>query len=334
MVHNPDDEVSLGRIINVPGRGIGEKTMLSLTMAARQAHISLGQVLLDLGKNGDASPYWQSLSGRGAVMLADFGVLLGSWIELRDKVSLPALFDRILRDVVYQEYIQDKSEEGEDRWGNVQELLKLAYEYQDRGLTDFLENLALVSDQDTLPEALDAPTLLTLHAAKGLEFPQVFIIGLDEGILPHSRSRDDPEQMMEERRLFYVGITRAKDRLYLVRAQRRSTYGSYEFSDASQFLDDIPANLLKVLGASSSARRTTHSDYSSPSRVSWSTPPAPPKPAPQQRYRPAMRIKHPAWGDGMVLDSRIVDGEEMVDVFFDSVGFKRLMASIAPLELL
>ena len=271
-------------------------------------------------------------------MLADFGVLLGSWVEQRDKLSLPALFGRILQDVVYQEYIQDNSEEGEDRWGNVQELLKLAYEYQDRGLTDFLENLALVSDQDTLPEALDAPTLLTLHAAKGLEFPQVFIIGLDEGILPHNRSRDDPEQMMEERRLFYVGITRAKDRLYLVRAQRRSTYGSYEFSDASQFLDDIPSNLLKVQGASSASRRSTYLDYSSPSRVQanmpWNIPPAPPKPEPQQRYRAAMRVKHPAWGDGMVLDSRIVDGEEMVDVFFDSVGFKRLMASIAPLEIL
>ena len=338
LVHNPDDEVSLLRIINVPGRGIGEKTMLSLTMAARQAHISLGQVLLDLGRNGDASPFWKDLSGRGAVMLADFGVLLGSWVEQRDKLSLPALFGRILQDVVYQEYIQDHSEEGEDRWGNVQELLKLAYEYQDRGLTDFLENLALVSDQDTLPEALDAPTLLTLHAAKGLEFPQVFIIGLDEGILPHNRSRDDPEQMMEERRLFYVGITRAKDRLYLVRAQRRSTYGSYEFSDASQFLDDIPSNLLKVQGASSASRRSTYSDYSSPSRVQanmpWNIPPAPPKPEPQQRYRAAMRVKHPAWGDGMVLDSRIVDGEEMVDVFFESVGFKRLVASIAPLEVL
>jgi len=114
------------RIINVPGRGIGEKTMLSLTMAARQAHISLGQVLLDLGRNGDASPFWKDLSGRGAVMLADFGVLLGSWVEQRDKLSLPALFGRILQDVVYQEYIQDHSEEGEDRWGNVQELLKLA----------------------------------------------------------------------------------------------------------------------------------------------------------------------------------------------------------------
>ena len=127
-------------------------------------------------------------------------------------MPLPALFDRILSDIGYQEYIDDDSEEGQDRWDNVQELRRLAYEYQDRGLTAFLENLALVSDQDTLPEHSDSPTLLTLHAAKGLEFSQVFIIGLDEGLLPHSRSLDDPEEMAEERRLFYVGLTRAKNR--------------------------------------------------------------------------------------------------------------------------
>ncbi len=181
LVHNPDDEVSLQRIINIPTRGIGEKTVLSLLLAARQANISPGQVLLDLGQNGDASPFWNGLSGRSAGLLADFGVLLSSWIEMKDKAPLPMLFDQILQDVVYQEFIQDASDEGEDRWGNVQELRKLAYEYQDRGITEFLENLALVSDQDTLPEALDAPTLLTLHAAKGLEFSHVFITGLDEG---------------------------------------------------------------------------------------------------------------------------------------------------------
>ncbi|MEN6523587.1 MAG: UvrD-helicase domain-containing protein [Anaerolineaceae bacterium] len=339
LVNNPDDEVSLSRIVNVPTRGIGEKTVLSLLLAARSAHISPGQVLLDLGQNGDSSRFWSALSGRGAMLLADFGVLLGNWIEQKDKISLPALFDQILEDVVYQEYIQDNSDEGEDRWGNVQELRKLAFEYQDRGMTEFLENLALVSDQDTLPEAADAPTLLTLHAAKGLEFSQVFIIGLDEGILPHSRSKDDPEQMMEERRLFYVGITRAKDRLYLVRAERRSQYGSFEFSEPSQFLADIPANLLKVKSSSSSTRRKSSASYdvSEPAQTTtrWaSTKPAMPKPEVSQRYRAAMRVKHPTWGEGMVLDSRIVDGEEMLDVFFNSVGFKRLMASLANLEIL
>ncbi len=147
--------------------------------------------------------------------------MLSDWVNARDQVSIVALFDRIINDTGYEPYINDQSEEGNDRWENVQELRRLAYDFEEKGLTDFLQNLALVSDQDTLP-AEGAPsaaaqagavTLLTLHAAKGLEFNQVFIIGLDEGLLPHSRSRDDPEEMAEERRLFYVGMTRAKHSL-------------------------------------------------------------------------------------------------------------------------
>jgi DNA helicase II / ATP-dependent DNA helicase PcrA len=119
-------------------------------------------------------------------------------------------------------------------------------EYEEQGLGEFLEAMALVADQDTLPDTIDAPTLLTLHAAKGLEFPQVFIIGLDEYFLPHSRSRDDPDALAEERRLFYVGLTRAQDQLFLVRAQRRrSPYGSYEYMQPSRFLSDIPDELTQ-----------------------------------------------------------------------------------------
>ena len=128
----------------------------------------------------------------------------------------------------------------------MQELRRLTFEYEDRGLSSFLENLALVSDQDTVPEETEAPTLLTLHAAKGLEFPVVFIIGLDDGILPHNRSLDDPEEMAEERRLFYVGLTRAKYRLYLVRAEQRSLYGSFQDSIPSRFLEDIPEELVQA----------------------------------------------------------------------------------------
>ena len=156
------------------------------------------------------------LAGRSEQVLAPFGRMLSRWTaDLEDNQPLPVLFDRILADTAYQDYIDDGSEEGAERWENIQELRRLAYEYTDRGLTAFLENLALVSDQDTIPEeaAANAPTLLTLHAAKGLEFPQVFIVGLDDGLLPHSRSKDDPEEMAEERRLLYVGITRAKDRV-------------------------------------------------------------------------------------------------------------------------
>jgi len=342
LVANPSDEISLNRVINVPPRGIGDKTLVALQLAARQANLSPGEVLLDLGRNGDRSPYWKAFGGRGAAMLADFGAMLSGWREAQaGELPLPALFDRVLSETVYQEYIEDGSEEGADRWENVQELRKLAYEYMERGLTAFLENLALVSDQDTLPEQVNAPTLLTLHAAKGLEFNQVFIIGLDEGLLPHSRSRDDPEEMAEERRLFYVGLTRARNQLYLVRARQRSTYGSSEYSEPSRFLEDIPDFLLSMQGIQYSsrwpARREAYQRWESTSQASLSRASEGERSRAailEPRYRPAMRVRHPVWGEGMVLDSRVQDEDETVDVIFESVGFKRLMASLARLEII
>jgi DNA helicase-2/ATP-dependent DNA helicase PcrA len=347
LVQNPDDEISLTRVINVPGRGIGDKSQEGLQLTALQAHTSPGQVLLSLGQNGDTSPDWPSFKGRGAALFADFGSLLAEWVKLRDTVPLPALFDRILTDVSYQQYIEDMEEEkgpnGEnERWENVQELRRLAYEYDERGLVAFLETLALVSDQDTLPEQADAPTLLTLHAAKGLEFPQVFIVGLDEGLLPHSRSRDDPEQMAEERRLFYVGITRAKDRLYLVRAERRSTYGSFEDSIPSRFVDDLPPALLQRMGVHTGSRSRGGARYSADD-YTWSTraantqrgypPPQTSAPIIEPRYTAGCRVNHPSWGEGLVISTRIQDGDEIVDVIFESVGLKRLAASLAKLDI-
>jgi DNA helicase II / ATP-dependent DNA helicase PcrA len=339
LVFNPVDEISLSRVINVPPRGIGDKTYMALQLAAHGGNVTPGEVLLDLGRKGSASIYFKEFSGRGINMLADFGAMLAGWVDLKDDVPLPALFDRILEETVYQEYIEDGSDEGNDRWGNVQELRKLAYEYAERGMTQFLENLALVSDQDTVDESSEAPTLLTLHAAKGLEFSQVFIIGLDEGLLPHSRSLDEPEEMAEERRLFYVGMTRAKDRLYLLRASQRSTYGSYEMSEPSRFLNDLPDNLVRQEGTRQRQRRSD-SQWNRSERWGGTTlapsPPPPSRSAPiiEQRYHPAMRVRHPVWGEGMVLNSRIQDQDETVDVMFESVGLKRLVASLAKLDIL
>lgn len=332
LVWNPVDEISLGRVINVPPRGIGDKTYMALQLAGSAAGVSPGEVLIDLGQKGSESPFWKTLATRSATVLSDFGALLAGWRAVLQALSLPELFDRILEDIVYEEYINDGSEEGSDRWENVQELRKLAYEYAERGINEFLENLALVSDQDTLPEQADAPTLLTLHAAKGLEFPQVFIIGLDEGLLPHSRSRDDPEEMAEERRLFYVGLTRAKDRLHLVRAGQRSTYGAFEMTEPSRFLGDIPENLIRQQGIRQRLRRV---DYTwQGTRLAPGAPP-PDRPATpvERRFHPAMRVRHASWGEGIVLESRIQDEDETVDVFFESVGFKRLVASLAKLEI-
>jgi DNA helicase-2/ATP-dependent DNA helicase PcrA len=343
LVFNPQDEVSLNRVINVPPRGIGDKTAVGLQLAARQGMTSPGGVLLDLGNNGENSPYWKQFSGRGALVLADFGALLTVWREEMPKITLPALFDRILAETRYQEYVDDGTDEGSDRWANVQELRKLAYEYADRGMEAFLENLALVSDQDTLPEHTSVPTLLTLHAAKGLEFPQVFIVGLDEGLLPHSRSLDDPEEMAEERRLLYVGITRAKDKVYLVRAQQRSTYGSFEETIASRFLGDIPEELLQLdgirsYGSRAPSRREQYSRWEgtrlAPPSVFKSSGGKRSAPEVEPKYHTNMRVRHPVWGEGVVIHSKILDGEETLDAFFESVGFKRLVASLANLEIL
>jgi DNA helicase-2/ATP-dependent DNA helicase PcrA len=225
----------------------------------------------------------------------------------------------------------------------VQELRRLAFEYEDRGLTAFLENLALVSDQDTVQEGAEAPTLLTLHAAKGLEFPIVFITGLDDGVLPHNRSLDDPEEMAEERRLFYVGLTRAKLRIYLVRAAQRSQYGTFQDSIASRFLDDIPEHLLQEQASGfrgrggGRAQKTEQSTWESRAlrtQYGAAARQQPAAPLVQQRFRPGMRVRHATWEEGIVLESRMQDGDETVDVFFETVGFKRVVASLAKLEII
>jgi DNA helicase-2/ATP-dependent DNA helicase PcrA len=325
LVYNPADEISLDRIVNIPPRGIGDKTVLALHTTARGAQVSPGAVLLDLSR-GDASPFWSQFTGRSVVPLADFGGLLEGWQKLASVLTVPELFDRILADVNYKEFIDDGTEEGKDRWGNVLELRRLADEYADRSLTEFLENVALVSDQDTIAEG-NVPTLLTLHAAKGLEFAVVFIVGLDDGILPHSRSFDEPEEMEEERRLFYVGITRAKDRLYLVRCLRRGGRGYAEETVESRFLEDIPDELVSGKGRTGQSPRAR--------RNAWTLPtPAQPAPVLEARFRAGMRIKHPLWGEGMVLDSKLQDDDEIVDVVFESVGIKRLAAGLANLTIM
>jgi ATP-dependent DNA helicase UvrD/PcrA len=327
LVHNPADEASLDRVINVPPRGIGDKTLLTLHNVARQNNTSPGMVLLDLARGSD-SPYWPSFTGRATISLADFGGMLANWRAAAPSRTTAELFDRIVIDLNYKQYIDDESEEGVDRWENVQELRRLAVEYSMRPLDEFLENVALVSDQDTMTEG-NVPTLLTLHAAKGLEFGAVFIVGLDDGILPHSRSFDEPEEMEEERRLFYVGITRAKDRLYLIRAIQRGGRGMAEETYPSRFLDDLPADLLVGKTRTGRAMRGT------PPETKWALHSKPQSVSVMEaKFRAGTHVRHQIWGDGIVLDSRIQDDDEIVDVVFESVGIKRLSANLANLKII
>lgn len=327
LIHNPADEASLDRVINVPPRGIGDKTLQTIHSVARQNNMQPGFVLIDLARGAD-SQFWTSFTGRAALSLADFGGLLATWRTAALTLTTSELFDRVTNDLNYKQYIDDESEEGEDRWDNVEELRRLAIEYSTRTLDEFLENVALVSDQDTIAEG-NVPTLLTLHAAKGLEYGTVFIVGLDDGILPHSRSFDEPEGMEEERRLFYVGITRAKDKLYLIRSIQRGGRGAVEETFPSRFLDDVPADLL--IGKS----RTGRSIHGRAPETLWATRSKPQAASVVEvKYRAGTHVRHSVWGEGIVLDSRVQDDDEIVDVVFESVGIKRLSASLANLKIL
>ncbi|MDK2980248.1 MAG: ATP-dependent helicase UvrD/PcrA [Chloroflexota bacterium] len=333
LVHNSYDSVSLARVINVPPRGVGSKTLQDLGQIAQDNNLTSTDVVLSLGELGQESPYWDTFPTRSASMLASFGKLLLNWREYGQSNPLPDLFDRILNDVHYREYIDDGSEVGEGRWENVLELRRLAYEYEERGMTEFLENIALVSDQDTIQEDNDAPTLLTLHAAKGLEFSHVYIIGMDEGLLPHSRSLEDPEEMAEERRLFYVGITRAKNHVTLVRAGQRSNYGRFEYTMESRFIDDIPEELIKREGVRLGVQRLTPLSHPRWEPSSYESSPTKKEAPKKASYQAGMHVTHPTWGSGLVVETRILGNDETVTVMFDSVGLKRLAASVARLEI-
>jgi DNA helicase-2/ATP-dependent DNA helicase PcrA len=345
LVYNANDEASLDRVINVPPRGIGDKTLTNLHLVARQHGLSAGAVLLDLAR-GANSPYWENFSARVAATLADFAALLSNWRAISTVATVTELFDRIASDIDYQRYLDDGAEEGAERWENVNELRRLTQEYAARTLDEFLQDVSLISDQDTMTESVNAPTLLTLHAAKGLEFGAVFIVGLDDGILPHSRSFDEPEEMEEERRLFYVGITRAKDRLYLIRSvQRGGSFdrlrtgsGYAEETFPSRFLDDVPPQLLigKARTGRSLRGRPPETLWNAAKQQSSPFAQTPGRPAPviESKYRAGTRVRHPLWDEGIVLDSRIQDDDEIVDVVFESVGIKRLAASLANLTII
>lgn len=335
LIYNPMDEVSLRRVINLPPRGIGEKTIASLAEISNRSGLNMGEVLLDLIH--PASPALLEL-GRNGEKLARFGRLLSQWRALAQSDSLSNLFDRVVLDTEYEAYIRDKSEEGQDRWENVLELRSVAMEYETRGLQEFLEAMALVADQDTLPETLDAPTMLTLHAAKGLEFERVYIVGLDEMLLPHSRSRDDEEDLAEERRLLYVGITRAKRKLTLTRAmRRRSLSGMYEDTVPSRFLKDLPSSLVQE-DLYAQPRRSSYSwerETSAWERPSWMRDSRVPMDKPvKTKYKTGMQVRHATYGRGVVKSSKLEHGDETVEVYFEGHGLKALIASMAKLEIL
>lgn len=255
VAHNPESNVDFARAVgNTPlGKGIGPKTVSDLEAYAGKLGVSLYEATRTAVENQKREKAEQLPAGAPAFTgsTARFLPLLATLEELiasRNELPVVGLLDLLLERTRYQEFLEDGTQEGEERWQNVMELRTVAENYAElpppEALGKFLEDVTLMSDVDTLREEKDAVTLITLHAAKGLEFPVVFIVGMDEGILPHSRSLDDENRMEEERRLAYVGITRAKERLYMVYAFRRTLYGSTQMNGPSRFLADVPPELV------------------------------------------------------------------------------------------
>ena len=319
LINNPHDSVSLARIINTPVRGIGQRTMAKLSAWARSREIPLYSALR-LIVNGEETLH----SPRSIQILNTFTNLIDELILARTELDVIGLFDMLLELIGYKEYILEK-EDGDERWTNVLELRSMAGEYNDLdphdALEALLERVALVSDLDDLSEKGEAVTLITLHQAKGLEFPVVFIVGMEEGILPHFRSFADPEQMEEERRLCYVGITRAMQRVYLVHAFRRSLYGGNRPNPPSPFLKDIPAHLV-VRNTNRKTAVNTHVGGESvlPKAVG---------------FRAGDKVHHVKFGDGTVVNTVATRGDHELTVAFGrGVGVKKLLGSLAPLERL
>ena len=258
--------------------------------------------------------------------------MYSSWIELSDQVTVGDLLDTIVTGIDFRNYLDDGTDVGRDRWANVMELRGVAIEHEDRDLGQFLEQVALVSDVDNLEDSVDVPTLLTLHSAKGLEFPVVFIVGLADGTLPHNRSLSDGEELAEERRLFYVGLTRAKERVFLSYAFRRTSYGESEVTVPSRFLRDIPMDLIEGGNARQRRRRTVSkvSSWDWSASLNQSSPtgstgekkhlPAPntrassaaqsrPPVLTEAKYRTGQNVFHRKFGDGVVIESKITGND-------------------------
>ena len=245
LVHNPLDSVSFARVINTPTRGIGKKTEQGLQEWAFYNSMSPSEALLRLVTDPDVQ---HPFNGRAHKALANFANMLNAWLTVRDSATVGDLLDLILEQTEYRDYIENAAkdaDEARDRWANVMELRGVALMSSELTLSEFLEQVALVSETDDLEDDPKAVTLLTLHAAKGLEFPIVFLAGLEDGVLPHSRSMDDSESLAEERRLFYVGITRAKDKVFITHAFRRTFFGETEVAIPSRFLQEIPEELAE-----------------------------------------------------------------------------------------
>ena len=338
LIVNPNDDIALSRVVNVPARGIGRRTLDDLVRLARDSGASMfAAIEAAAGSDGGGA-----FAPRSAKSLAGFQQLIEGFADEAERLDLLELVDLVLVRSGYKRYLLEEADRGEERWENLQEFRAAARDYLHLGLEDaltaFLESVSLVSDVDSYEEKTDAITLITLHQAKGLEFPVVFIVGMEEGLLPHMRSMEDPGEMEEERRLCYVGVTRAKERLYLLRAFRRAFRGGSEPGIPSRFLADIPPQLIVAPGRDvprvrsttrAKARATSGNGRAGPSRPGSDGAPAVPA-----RVKSGDKVRHDAFGEGIVVSCAPSGADFEVTVAFKDGGVKRLLLGFAPMEKL
>jgi DNA helicase-2/ATP-dependent DNA helicase PcrA len=310
LIFQPEDTVSFERVVNVPARGVGAKSLQTFFTWKQSEGLRLLQALQRAEECTDLTP-------KARKALSELGDILASLRTVSEDAAVAGLIDSLLRRIDYLHYLDDGTPQGEARQENVRELLSVAREYQEEGLAGFLEEVALVSDLDSADFDGDAVTLMTLHAAKGLEFPVVFMTGLEESIFPHSRALYDQNEMEEERRLCYVGMTRAKRELYLFHAAGRMLYGGVQHNPPSRFLSEV--------GSAASSEGLNHDPLQKQSIPEINQEP---------RYVPELNegdgVRHKLFGEGTVME---IDGDTAV-VYFKGKGARTLNISFAPLERL
>jgi len=318
LIQNFNDEVSLERIINEPRRGVGDVSLGKWLSFAKENNLNYIEAGL---KINDSSKL--HVSKIDAIKkFCDF-IIRGK--EKIAKTKVTDLIEFVFTESGYEKFLLDGTDEGQTRYENVRELLTVSKKYDEyageEGLSLFLEEVALIADTDNIDQASEAVHLMTLHSAKGLEFKVVFIVGLEEGILPHSRSLIDHNEMEEERRLMYVGITRAKEKVYLVYTRERNIYGSTQINSPSRFLDDIPENLIAQNSQHETCnvpKNNFNKEEKDVSSFKFQV----------SSFKDGDRVKHDMFGDGLIIASQ----GDILTIAFSRVGLKKLSASIAPLK--
>lgn len=335
LLYNPEDSLSLTRIINVPKRNIGATTMEHVAAYAEAQGISLFEAL----SSTDEIP----VTKRAKASLENFAAMIFDLLNDIEGKDVLSLIETVIKQTGYGDMLDKEAEhdpQGESRKENVGEFLSVAKDYMDSNpegnLQDFLENVALVSDVDDFESSDSKVTLMTLHAAKGLEFPVVFLTGLDEGLFPHSRTLLDPAQVEEERRLAYVGITRAERQLYVTNAVTRTMYGRISAYMPSRFLAEIPPQFMEDYHRKSAMPQSRTTAVPGKQRVSILTKPVasslPKKHAVTDTFAKGDKVRHKIWGIGTVLDV-IGEGTNMqMKIQFPTKGVRQVVVKYAPLE--